>query len=775
MSRETIESIVRWQNTFCEKDALEITFHGGEPLVPGISFYNMALPLLREGLAPRKVHFSIQSNLWMLTDDLCKLFREYKVSIGTSLDGPQQINDAQRGSGYFERTMAGIKRARENGIDVGVICTFTSQSVSHTEEIFDYFVREGLNFTIHGAIPSLQNTMAKEWVLSPEVQGKLLVDMLNRYLNNIDKVRISTLDSVCKSISAGHGGICTFEDCLGGYLAVGPDGEIYPCQRFAGMHEYRLGNVHDCSSLEVISASLVWCMFRDREKRISEECAGCAYIDFCRGGCPYNVLAANGDGGSFGKTLQDPYCSAYKRIFSHIMDRAMEEVFSEENLAEVVNNLDPEKGLLQRGRLLSIMRGPHPYDTARHARRIIAAVAIASSCSPYEAIQKLSRLGLVTNFERTETAMCALHERLTSPVRGLNKLYLHVTFACNLQCTHCYAKAGLPRKGTLSVEDTINACHEAAKLGFRYAVITGGEPLVHPQRDELLNGLADMRKQVKPLLTVLRTNLAVQADSELLRRIAYSTDKVVVSVDGDRRTHDERRGAGSYDMTLHNLRALVDMGYDTNISLATVLPLRLASGAPGEAVRALAKELGIRRIRFRPLLPLGRAVDSEPDIVPETIWGHMDPHEMLIFGFNPSASCGMGQNLYVEPDGSAYPCYAWCSEKWCVGFINRDEGLTGIVKSAAFLELGKHTVNTNLGCRKCTLRYLCGGTCRAWNRQNEQTQNDLDAPPADCTKLHKRARSLLKSAMERMKITPERWFDAGLPLSDEPPNMNSKP
>ena len=96
MSRETIESIVQWQNALGEKDALEITFHGGEPLVPGASFYRMALPLLRERLLHRKLRFSIQSNLWLLTDDLCKIFREYNVSIGTSLDGPQHINDVQR-------------------------------------------------------------------------------------------------------------------------------------------------------------------------------------------------------------------------------------------------------------------------------------------------------------------------------------------------------------------------------------------------------------------------------------------------------------------------------------------------------------------------------------------------------------------------------------------------------------------------------------------------------------------------------------------------------
>jgi uncharacterized protein len=420
--------------------------------------------------------------------------------------------------------------------------------------------------------------------------------------------------------------------------------------------------------------------------------------------------------------------------------------------------------------LLSIMRdGPHPYETAQHARRILASVALAATGSPTQATRKFQQLGLVTNFERTELAMGSLYRHLGAPARGLNNLYLHVTFACPLHCTHCYAQASPKRKGTLSVDDLVRACCEAAQLGFRHAVITGGEPLTHPQRDAMLDALAELRHKVKPLLTVLRTSLSLHADSDLLRRVGHSTHEVVVSLDGDRETHDARRGAGSYDLVVGNLHALAEMGYSTDLSLAAVLPLQLANGPPGDTVRALAKELGIRRTRFRPVLPLGRAGDSEPDIVPETLWGHMSPHDIVAYGFNPTASCGMGQNLYVEPDSGAFPCYAWHSKKWRLGDINTGAGLPGIIASTAFQDLRGHTVNTNRQCRHCPLRYLCGGACRAWNRQPEQEQNDLDAPPVDCSTLHRRARSLLISALAHLGVSRQKWVAAGLPLPDSPP------
>ncbi|MHB8958932.1 MAG: TIGR04083 family peptide-modifying radical SAM enzyme [Candidatus Limnocylindrales bacterium] len=769
MSRAMIDAVVRWQRALHEdrdggEDALEVTFHGGEPLVPGAAFYRMALPALRDGLAPQRVRFAIQSNLWLLTDELCELFARYRVSLGTSLDGPEAINDAQRGAGYHARTMAGIELARAHGLSPSAICTFTAQSAPAADEVFDFFLGKGLNFSLHAALPSLRNPAVKRWALPPAVHGELLVHLLDRYLDNLTRIRISTLDSMARSVSAGQGGICTFGDCLGRYLAVGPDGAIYPCQRFAGLAHYRIGNVADCPSVEDMAGTPVWTAFAARQAQIAQDCGDCSALGICRGGCPYNALVGNDLNG------RDPHCAAYKRAFEHISERALSEVFAPGNLDAIIERPDRERGLMRQGRLLSLMRdGPHPYETAGHARRILAAVALASTDSPGAAAQRFAVLGLASDVTRTTRSMTAMFAGLTAPASGRNNVYLHVTFACNLRCTHCYASAGTPGRGVLAVPGLVRACREAAAEGFRQAVITGGEPLVHPDRDAMLDALAAMRSGVKPMLTVLRTSLALLLDEALLLRLSRSTDQVVVSLDGNRETHDERRGEGTYDLVLANLRALVALGGEAEISLATVLPLGQANGPAGDSVRALGKELGIRRVRFRPLLPLGRAGDSMPQVVPETLWGHLDLADMMNDGFTPTATCGIGQNLYVEPDGSAYPCYAWCSPETRLGSIAPADGLATLLDSDAFRAVGGHTVNTNRACRTCPLRYLCGGACRAWNRGADDGATDLDAPPAKCGALHARARSLLAGALDHLGIPEAQWRAAGLPLPESPP------
>ena len=80
---------------------VKITFHGGEPLQAGHDLWRQALQGLEQRLGRGRYEVALQSNLWLLDDELCQLFTEHKVEIGTSLDGPEEITDRQRGRGYF--------------------------------------------------------------------------------------------------------------------------------------------------------------------------------------------------------------------------------------------------------------------------------------------------------------------------------------------------------------------------------------------------------------------------------------------------------------------------------------------------------------------------------------------------------------------------------------------------------------------------------------------------------------------------------------------------
>jgi uncharacterized protein len=203
-------------------------------------------------------NFALQTNLWRMTPELAEVLAEHKIPIGSSLDGPQELNDLQRSAGYYEKTMRGYKIARDHGLSVQFICTFTSYSVKFKEDIFNYFLENGLTLKLHPALPSLRGNEPDKWALDPEEYGELLVYLLDKYLENMGKIEVRNINDYCRCVFTNRGTVCTFVDCMDDTFAVGPDGSIYPCYRFVGMPKFIMGNVKEHPSIEDLAQSDAW-------------------------------------------------------------------------------------------------------------------------------------------------------------------------------------------------------------------------------------------------------------------------------------------------------------------------------------------------------------------------------------------------------------------------------------------------------------------------------------------------------------------------------------
>jgi uncharacterized protein len=322
MKIETVREIVAWLNDFRD-DRVTFTFHGGEPLLAGADFYRQALPLLSEGLSHLNPEFAMQTNLWLMTPEIAEILAAYHVPIGSSIDGPEEINDFQRGRGYYEKTMKGYEIARAHGLLVRFICTFTNQSVRLREEIFDHFLQHGFTLKLHPALPSLKSDDPGQWALDPEEYGELLVYLLDRAIEKRDEIEVMNINDLCRCVFTRRGSVCTYVDCMGNTFAVGPDGSIYPCYRFVGMPEYVLGHVSDHPTMDDLNGSPAGKRMFQYRDYVDTACGGCSHIQYCRGGCPYNALAAT-PGEISGV---DPHCVAYKRIFTEINDRLNREMY----------------------------------------------------------------------------------------------------------------------------------------------------------------------------------------------------------------------------------------------------------------------------------------------------------------------------------------------------------------------------------------------------------------------------------------------------------------
>ncbi|MGV3517692.1 FxsB family cyclophane-forming radical SAM/SPASM peptide maturase [Luteitalea sp.] len=133
-----------------------VTFHGGEPLLGGVSHLRMLLGVIGEELVSRgiKVRLSMQSNLMLLDDEICKLLWQHDVHVGTSMDGPPKWNDRIRvthsggGSGaQVEQKLRDLLESPYRSLFDGILCVIDLRS--DPIEVVDYlmsFEPPGIDF-----------------------------------------------------------------------------------------------------------------------------------------------------------------------------------------------------------------------------------------------------------------------------------------------------------------------------------------------------------------------------------------------------------------------------------------------------------------------------------------------------------------------------------------------------------------------------------------------------------------------------------------------------
>ena len=74
------------------------------------------------------------------------------------------------------------------------------------------------------------------------------------------------------------------------YVAITPEGDIYPCHQFVGNEDYKLGSLYDGTFDQELSGRFAGLNIYTRE-----ECRDCWARFYCSGGCSASNLLVNGD------------------------------------------------------------------------------------------------------------------------------------------------------------------------------------------------------------------------------------------------------------------------------------------------------------------------------------------------------------------------------------------------------------------------------------------------------------------------------------------------
>lgn len=191
------------------------------------------------------------------------------------------------------------------------------------------------------------------------------------------------------------------------------------------------------------------------------------------------------------------------------------------------------------------------------------------------------------------------HGNTESPIYGIKgkfyPLYASVEFTdqCNFNCSHCYKEASISNRKFLSKE--ICQVFSESCVPFLYSIdVTGGEPTLHPQFEELVS-----------LLRVPVLNLATNGSK--IRDISdYTLSKfsqIQISLYGaNEDDYKTNTGNDAFDDVLNGLSHLHDLGVYTTIAVI----LRKDSFDKIEEYFKIANRVNASSLRFGASLKLGR-------------------------------------------------------------------------------------------------------------------------------------------------------------------------
>ena len=270
---------------------LEMDFFGGEPLMN----WDVVKELVLYAREQEKIHnknfrFTITTNGLLLTDDKIDFINQEMSNCVLSLDGRKEINDRLRvrvdGTGCYDQIVPKYQKlvAQRGDKDYYARGTFTRYNLDFTEDV------------LHMADLGFDQVSVEPVVSDEKLDYSIKEEDLPRVFEEYERLA----NALLKRRKEGKGcnffhfmidlnqGPCAIKrlrgcGCGNEYVAVTPEGDIYPCHQFVGDEQWKMGSVLDGTFNMPMKER-----FAKANVYSKSDCKNCWAKFYCSGGCNAN-------------------------------------------------------------------------------------------------------------------------------------------------------------------------------------------------------------------------------------------------------------------------------------------------------------------------------------------------------------------------------------------------------------------------------------------------------------------------------------------------------
>lgn len=284
---------------------LEVDFFGGEPLLNfDVVKKIVAYARQQEKIYSKQFRFTMTTNGVLLDNEKIDYLNENMYNVVLSVDGRKEVNDNMRqkfdGSSSYDCIIPNFQKfvALRKDKNYYVRATFTHHNLDFVNDILHL---NNLGFDQISVEPVVAGSNA-DYVLQENDLRKIFdeydrltkIMLCNKKKFNFFHFMIDLDNGPCFAKRAIGCGAATE------YLAVSPNGDLYPCHQFVGLPEFKMGNVSSDELNQRIKNNFNSCNVYTKSK-----CNDCWAKFYCSGGCSANAFG-------FNKNIYEPYDYACK-------------------------------------------------------------------------------------------------------------------------------------------------------------------------------------------------------------------------------------------------------------------------------------------------------------------------------------------------------------------------------------------------------------------------------------------------------------------------------
>ena len=278
---------------------LEVDFFGGEPLMN----WSVVEEVVRYARSKEAEHgknfrFTVTTNGLLLDDEKIAFINREMSNIVLSIDGRKEIHDKLRitanGKGSYDLILPKMQKlvaARDLDRDYYVRGTFTKYNLDFSKDVLHLRELGFDQISIEPVVsdPDLSYSIREEDLPTIYAEYERLADILIERRKAGDTINFFHF---MLDLSQGPCAIKRLRGCGCGneYVAVTPQGDVYPCHQFVGHEDWKMGSVLDGTCDETIKET-----FAHTHVLSKPDCSACWAKFYCSGGCSAQNMQYEGD------------------------------------------------------------------------------------------------------------------------------------------------------------------------------------------------------------------------------------------------------------------------------------------------------------------------------------------------------------------------------------------------------------------------------------------------------------------------------------------------